>query len=327
MTLSQLRTFALVARLGSLRAAASALGISEPAVSSAMSALRLDLGDPLYVRSGGGIALTPGGLALAEHAQEMVGLADTIRWDVAHATRAARGLRVLVTAAFAEHAAGRLFDAFRARLPGSSVDVDVSVGPASSVTAQLADHACDIALGVRPAVAGPLMKIVPFLRYQRIVVAAREHPLAHHHRSHPGASIPAALVLAHPWFAGPAGVEELSEEGRWLGTLAGLPDVVERDSEADGLEAVRRGEGVMLALGHVVRAEIDAGSLVRLPLAGTPIAGLWCASMLNASRATAAARSLLGFVTSIEATTAMLAPGGSPAVVRRGSRVHVGLWS
>ena len=35
MTFSQLRTFALVAELGSLRAAASALGVSEPAVSAA----------------------------------------------------------------------------------------------------------------------------------------------------------------------------------------------------------------------------------------------------------------------------------------------------
>ncbi|WP_324273732.1 LysR family transcriptional regulator [Blastococcus brunescens] len=46
MTFTQLRTFALVAELGSLRAAAAALGVSEPAVSSAVAALRADLGDP-----------------------------------------------------------------------------------------------------------------------------------------------------------------------------------------------------------------------------------------------------------------------------------------
>ncbi|MBC7549373.1 MAG: LysR family transcriptional regulator, partial [Cellulomonas sp.] len=61
MTLSQLRAFALVARMGSMRAAAAALGISEPAVSSAVAALRNDLGDALVVRSGGGIAPTPRG--------------------------------------------------------------------------------------------------------------------------------------------------------------------------------------------------------------------------------------------------------------------------
>ena len=52
MTFTQLRTFALVAELGSLRAAATALGISEPAVSAAVAALRTDLGDPLFRRTG-----------------------------------------------------------------------------------------------------------------------------------------------------------------------------------------------------------------------------------------------------------------------------------
>src|SRR6476661_2437336 len=64
VTFTQLRTFALVAELGSLRAAAAALGVSEPAVSAAVSALRSDLGDPLFQRCGSGIVLTPGGRAL-----------------------------------------------------------------------------------------------------------------------------------------------------------------------------------------------------------------------------------------------------------------------
>ena len=81
MTLSQLRTFALVARLGSLRAAARELGISEPAVSAALAALRSDVGDPLVVRSGGGIALTAGGRALAEYAQEIVALVEQSRHE------------------------------------------------------------------------------------------------------------------------------------------------------------------------------------------------------------------------------------------------------
>ncbi len=90
MTLSQLRTFALVARLGSLHAAAETLGVSEPAVSSALTALRQDLGDPLFVRAAGGIALTPGGRALADYAQDIVGLADQARWEVSNATERRR---------------------------------------------------------------------------------------------------------------------------------------------------------------------------------------------------------------------------------------------
>src|SRR5215469_13834553 len=47
MTLTQLNAFVLVARLGSVTAAANALGVSEPAVSQALAALRQHLGDQL----------------------------------------------------------------------------------------------------------------------------------------------------------------------------------------------------------------------------------------------------------------------------------------
>ena len=321
MTLRQLRAFSLVARLGSLRAAAAALGVSEPAVSSAMAALRVDLGDPLYMRAGGGIALTSGGRALADHAQEIVGLAEQVRWEVAHAQTSTGGLRVLATAAFAEHAAGRLLDTFTKRVPASSVDVVVEA--AADVESLLLDHAYDIALGARPtAVAGSAIEVVPFLRYQRILVAAAAHPLSKLH-----GPVPLAQLVAQQWFAGPTGVEEFTEEGRWLSSLAGVPDIVQLTSETDALAAVRAGEGIMLALGHIVRTEVQGGSLARLPVGGTPISGLWCASTLDHGRATTSARTLQRFVTTAEATAAMLAPGGSRGLARRGSKVYVALWS
>ena len=65
MTLAQLQSFVLVARLGSVKAAAAELDVTEPAVSVAVGALRRELGDNLFVRDGRGIALTPGGRRLA----------------------------------------------------------------------------------------------------------------------------------------------------------------------------------------------------------------------------------------------------------------------
>jgi DNA-binding transcriptional LysR family regulator len=321
MTLSQLRAFALVARLGSLHAAAEQLKISEPAVSSALAALRLDLGDPLFIRAGGGIALTPGGRKLADHAQEIVALADQARWDVAHADTATPELRVLATASFAEHAAGRLFDVFTRWVPASSVDVVVEA--ASDVAALLKDRAYDIALGARPSQADELtLDVVPFLRYQRILVAAKSHPL-----SNVVGPIRLSQLLGHQWFAGPSGIEELTEEGRWFSHLAGVPHIVGLSSETDALAAVRAGEGVMLALGHTVSAEIQRGTLARLPVAGTPIGGLWWATTLDRGRASMTARILQRFATTAEATAAMVAPGGSRGLSGRGSKVHVALWT
>ena len=67
MTLTQLNAFVLVARLGSVTAAANALGVSESAVSQALSALRLHLGDQLVTRGPVGHDADRGRLPAARH--------------------------------------------------------------------------------------------------------------------------------------------------------------------------------------------------------------------------------------------------------------------
>jgi LysR family transcriptional regulator, low CO2-responsive transcriptional regulator len=117
VTFAQLRSFATVARTGSLTTAAAALGVSEPAVSSAIAALRRDLGDSLFVRAGSGIRLTPGGERLAAAAAEILGLEDRLRREVGEA-RGERGLlRLAVSAPVAEYVSAPLLDAFTRRWP------------------------------------------------------------------------------------------------------------------------------------------------------------------------------------------------------------------
>ena len=117
------------------------------------------------------------------------------------------------TAPFAEHAAGRLLDLFTKRVPGASVDVVVE--SAEDLGSLLQERAYDMALGARPAapagtaVTEPGLECVPFLRYQRALVAAAGHPLAPLH-----GPAPLARLLDRPWFAGPAGIQDSSEEGR-----------------------------------------------------------------------------------------------------------------
>jgi DNA-binding transcriptional LysR family regulator len=316
MTFSQLRAFALVAELGSLRAAAAQLGVSEPAVSAAVAALRADLGDPLFRRTGSGIALTPGGRALAVRARELVRLAERTRREVARSTTAGR-LRVLATTSCAEHVAGAVIDAFTRRAPSRAVEL--AVGSGERAARALADDDADLALGLRPSpVTGQPLETVPFLRYARVVVAA------------PGARAPAgrlrvADLSGHRWLTGPAGLEPGSEERRWADATGCLPDVHRCDGEAEALAAVRAGAGVMLALEHAVRADVANGSLVRLPVEGTPVSGLWWASVPGAGRSTPAARALQRFLTTPDATSALLSRPGRPARAR--PTVRVELWS
>lgn len=317
MTFSQLRTFALVAELGSLRAAAAALGVSEPAVSAAVAALRTDLGDPLFRKTGSGIALTPGGRALATRARELVRLAERTRREVAHATSTGR-LRVLATAACAEHVAGTVVDAFTRRVPRAAVDL--TVGSTDCAAVALAEDDADIVLGVRPAPSpGHPLESVPFLRYQRVLVAAPGHPLAGRAR------LPVTALAGQRWLAGPAGLEPGSEEERWADGTGLLPEIQRCESEAEALAAVRDGDGVLLALEHTVRGDVTRGTLVRLPVEGTPVVGLWWASVPGGGRATSAARAMQRFLTTPDATSALLARPDRPTRAR--PTVRVELWS
>ena len=147
MTLAQLQSFVLVARLGSVKAAAAKLEVAEPAVSVAVAALRKELGDELFVRDGRGIALTGGGRRLAALAGEILGLAEQARRSVHDSPDRPRRIQVAATEVVAEHV-GPLVEAFAGRDPG--IEVAVEAVPGDSFADVLEHRHADIAFGPRP---------------------------------------------------------------------------------------------------------------------------------------------------------------------------------
>ena len=174
MTLTQLNAFVLVARLGSVRAAATALGVSESAVSQAITALRQDLGDQLITRSQAGMTLTPGGSRLLGTASQIVVLGAEAHAAVRAAQGAAEQLRVIATSTFAEFVAGPLMEAFTRRFPGA-VEVSTGVAASGEQGVLIANRLADVAIG--PGVRGEhSMPIVsePIFKYRLAVVAAKD---------------------------------------------------------------------------------------------------------------------------------------------------------
>src|SRR5262249_22384012 len=121
MTLAQLQSFVLVARLGSVKAAAAELEVTEPAVSVAVAALRKELGDELFVREGRGISLTAGGRRLAALASEIFGLAEQACRSVHEGE--SRHVNVVAINLVAEHV-GPVLDAFSARNEGLEIAIE-----------------------------------------------------------------------------------------------------------------------------------------------------------------------------------------------------------
>jgi DNA-binding transcriptional LysR family regulator len=76
LTLAQIRTFERIVKLGSFRAAARQLGLTQPSVSQRVRELEDALGAQLFVRRGPGISLTVEGTALIAYADRLLGTAD-----------------------------------------------------------------------------------------------------------------------------------------------------------------------------------------------------------------------------------------------------------
>ena len=317
MTLGQLQTFVMVARLGSVKAAAEALGVSEPAVSGAVAALRRDLGDELFIRAGGGIVLTPGGRALSAVAAEMLGLADRARRAVREAQGEATQLRIAATSMVAEYVAAPLLDAFTRRTP--HVEVSLDVQDASAFPTLLADRRADIVLGSRAVAPG--LESVPFLRYRVIAVASPRHRFAGRR------AITGPVFASEPWLTGPDGVAPLGAMAAFVGHHRLRPEVATFPSHAAALSAVGAAEGVGFAIQHTVRDAIARGSLVALDVEGTPFDRLWYATTFAGDRRPPAAWSLWRFVTTPEAMHAMLDRSRGLPAGRYRPAVRIALWS
>ena len=197
MTPAQLRAYSAVVRLGSVRAAAAELGMSDAGISMHVTALRKELDDPLFTRTGAGLAFTPGGLRLASRAVEILGLQQQTAIEVTEAAHGRRLLRIAASSAFAEHAAPGLIELFSSR--ADDLSVELSVHPTSQFRDLICSRAVDIAHrpGQREHRSDADLFVRPFLKYQIITVVAPNSPLA--------VGIPTpALLRQQQWMLGPS---------------------------------------------------------------------------------------------------------------------------
>jgi DNA-binding transcriptional LysR family regulator len=312
MTLAQLQSFVLVARHGSVKAAAAELEVTEPAVSVAVAALRKELGDELFVRAGRGITLTPGGRRLAALASEILGLAEQARRSVAVSAESRR-LVVAATALVAEHI-GPLIERFAARDEG--LEIAVTEMPGDAFAEALEHRRADIALG--PALSGSSIASAAFLRCRLVIVAAPTHPLA-------GRPVAPADLAGEHWLV--SSLDPTEGAGAFLTRHALSPRVSTFSSGAAAIGAAAAGQGIVLTLAHAVADEVRRRALVRLDVRGTPIVEMWHASTLGLGRALPVALALQRFATTPEATQAISSgrAGAVSSSVR--AKPHVTLWA
>jgi len=327
VTLTQLEAFVLVARLGSVKAAARALGVSEPAVSGALAALRKHLDDGLVTSSPQGMELTPGGQRLVGIASQMVNLAVEAEAAIRHAQGAPELLRVVATTTLAEYVAPSVLAAFTSRV--GAVEATVGVAGADEMTALLQERLADVAFGPRLAD----VDSEPMMRCRLVVVAGREHPLVagvsgpggHGARKGEGARMGEGDL---DWLVDASGADPSSDVGRLLRQLRVSESRIKVfASQAAAWAAAADGHGLAPAVSHLVAREVARGELVVVPFPGTPVDLLWYVSTVSADRRSPAATKLRRFVGTPDAMQVMHRADGSVPVSRFRPPVYVTIWS
>jgi LysR family transcriptional regulator, low CO2-responsive transcriptional regulator len=318
VTPTQLKAFASVVRLGSVKAAADELDVSEAAVSMHVAHLRRELDDKLFTRTASGLAFTPGGLRLASRAVEILGLQDRTVREVSQAGRGRRMLRMAASSQFAEHAAPGLIELFASR--AADLDVELSVRPTAQFPALLAARTVDVAVGPVPSVPTETLLHKTFLNYEVVTVTGPDHPLA-------GQTVSPSQARGQTWLLGPSAADD---DGVVPSILADLqvPEKNQRifQSDAAALEQAKRTNGFTLAARFAVTGDLTAGRLACVEGAGLRAHGRWSAIVLPAHSQLPATAELLRFITTPRATQAMVR-GAGVNVGRFRPSVHVTLWS
>lgn len=176
MRLTQLRDLLAVVDAGSIRGAARALHVSQPAITRSIRQLEAELQTQLLDRSGRGVAPTFSGKALLARARTIYSELARAREEQAQLAGASAGAVAFgVSPQAAIHVVPRALAEFRRAHPDT--DIRIVDGLAHVLLPQLREGSLDFVIGSRPQ--GRLdarFKFQPLFTNQIVVGARRGHP-------------------------------------------------------------------------------------------------------------------------------------------------------
>lgn len=268
MTLNQLRTFLAVVDLGSVRAAADRLVVSQPAVSGAVSALERELGVDLFERVGRGLRITPPGEAFAASARASLQQLDQGVRLVRSVDEPGRGIvRIAAIATAAERMLLPLLAEFRRAYP--EAEVTVRVGNRATVWSALAALDVDLVVAGRPP-APDASQILGRASNELVVVGPPSESAGPGSRRALRSHLAAATWLLREEGSG---TREATEE--LLTELGADPPRMILGSNGAVEAAVVAGFGVALLPLGAVRGRLATGAVVAIDCPGTPIDRPW----------------------------------------------------
>src|SRR5215207_2115066 len=284
LDVAKLATLRAVLAHGSFSAAATAIGLTQPAVSRQVSQLERRLGTQLVRRTQRGVLPTEAGTVLLEHTEAVLARLSLAEAQIAELA-GLRGGRVRLGSFFTAlvYLSSELAALLEARHPelfraGAPVIEDVLVDRAAALRG-LAAGELDVAIvfehAFEPAPPGPDIELVPLFDDPPCVLLPAAHPLA------AAPSVSGADLRGETWIRA------------HRGSAARLVDHVLEDAGVEPVEAqafVAAGRGVTLA--HRLNVLLDPARIAAVPLAGgAPVRHVQAA--VGRGQATPAARAVV----------------------------------
>ena len=276
MSFAELKSFHMVARLGSITQAAKKLGLSQPTVTTQIRSLEGQYGVELFYRGGRRLTLSDEGVRLLPMVQQLLQQEADIEFFLRNCDQVQGALRIGATAPYYML---DLVRRFREQLP--QCEVTLEIGNSQQVIEALEDYRVDLAASSLLVEDPRLTRLL--LGHDPLVLAVhRSHPLAARER------VPLAALAGHCLLMREKGSttrvlteQLLRDAGVALGSL------LEIGSRESIHEAVLRNIGISITARHEVPASAE---LRVIELEGAPLIAeyLYCLKERRSARLPAA---------------------------------------
>lgn len=264
MNLQRLRYFQAAAEFGSLRKAAEALQLSQPALSRQIQILEHELKAPLFLRSDKRLSLTTAGSLLVARARTILDEVEAVQRDIEAMSRQ-RKAHVTVGAiqTTCTYLLPKAIRAFRARYP--SVQIMVQGSRSGEIIERVGRRTLDVGIVAAPA-NDPRLVSFPLAKDPFMLVVASSHRFAGAHK------LGIDDIAEESFVTFPSGflIREAIEDA-FQSAGVNLDVGVETESIEAIKELVRQGGGVSLLPRTALIGEGDRRNLAVVALHGDAI--------------------------------------------------------
>ena len=266
----RLKVFALIAKTGSIAAAAAGANLTSSAVSHSLKGLEEELGNRLFERRGNKALLTSAGQRLLPHAREILKRMSLIREEQDQLREWGNGtIRLGASASACQYFLPEVLLEFRECFPEGALEV-VSVD-AHEAHEMIKEGSLDLAISI---CSGPAPEIAsdPLFEDELVVIVSPRHPWANLRRLGPEQLNGGKLTL---YRRDSLSARLVQDHLKKLGVS------LNKSVSLSSMETIKEMTKVGLCPGvvadWVIQEEVARGILVSIPFSGTHLKRQWCA--------------------------------------------------